>query len=707
MTDVTFASLGLAEPLMQALAASGYTIPTPIQAQAIPPLLAGKDLLGLAETGSGKTAAFALPILQALSKIAEPVAPRCCRALILAPTRELAIQIGESVETYGKQFKLRHTVVFGGVGSRPQIRAMDRGVDILIATPGRLLDLMGTRNVILNKVQFFVLDEADRMLDMGFIRDVKRITKELPKVRQSLLFSATMPQDITSLANEILHHPVRVEVARAGKTVDRIEQFVYFVDTKSKRAALAALLKDEAMSRVILFTRTKHGADRVARGLAVSGVGAFAIHGNKSQNARQAALESFRTGKARVLVATDIAARGIDIDDISHVVNYDIPNIPESYVHRIGRTARAGKAGVAIALCAPEERAYLRDIERLTRKPLTPGQPIPGLAEVTASLPPIPSKGEDRDENQSFERGRGRVSGRRHMPATRPAGSWRDTDPARPVEAGASAGAPRGERGGRPPHRDERGHSRDGERRGPPKTDRSVGDRPPYRADAPRGEGRRDDARGEGRPQAPRGEGRTYGQHSSKPFSNNSSGAPSRGAGAPRGERPLQARDGQSRDGERRGPPRDSERRGPPRDGDSRGHQRDGGRDNHRNAGGERPRGDHAPTADHRDGAGRDHKRPDRSADRASDRQRDPVISSPKPWDNRAQSNGEGRPHNAGGMTRPQRSDDRAPAGGRPERRPEARGPDGRPQSRWSTGDRPRGGDRPRRPAEAGRAKPE
>ena len=706
MTDVTFASLGLAEPLMQALAASGYTTPTPIQAQAIPPLLAGKDLLGLAETGSGKTAAFALPILQALSQIAEPVAPRCCRALILAPTRELAIQIGESVETYGKQFKLRHTVVFGGVGSRPQIRAMDRGVDILIATPGRLLDLMGTRNVNLNKVQFFVLDEADRMLDMGFIRDVKRITKELPKVRQSLLFSATMPQDITSLANEILHHPVRVEVQRAGKTVDRIEQFVYHVDTKSKRALLAALLKDEAMSRVILFTRTKHGADRVARGLAVSGVGAFAIHGNKSQNARQAALESFRTGKARVLVATDIAARGIDIDDISHVVNYDIPNIPESYVHRIGRTARAGKAGVAIALCAPEERAFLRDIERLTRKPLTAGAAVAGLAEVTASLPPIPSKGEDRDENQSFERNRGRVTGRRHMPATRPSTAWRDTDPLRPVEAGANA--PRGERGApraaRPFNRDDRGGSRDGERRGPPKTDRSVGDRVP--SDRPRS----DAPRGDNRPQGNRGEGRTYGQHSSKPFSNS----------APRGDRPPHARDGQARDGERRGPPGGGERRGPPGDGERSGPPRDGGRDNHRNSAprSDAPRGDRGGDRgrppERRDGPARDFKRPERSNDRGPERSREPVISSSKPWDNRSSSNGEGRnqsgegrPHSAAPRT--PRSDDRSPAGGRPEgRRPDTRNSDGpRPPSRWATGDRPRGGDRPRPPAHAGRAKSE
>ena len=472
-----------------------------------------------------------------------------------------------------------------------------------------------------------------------------------------------------SLAHEILHNPVRVEVARAGKTVDRIEQYVYHVDTKSKRGVLAALLQDAAMARVILFTRTKHGADRVARGLGASGIGAFAIHGNKSQNARQAALESFRSGKVRVLVATDIAARGIDIDDITHVVNYDIPNIPESYVHRIGRTARAGKTGIAIALCAPEERAFLRDIERLTRKPLTAGAAIAGLAEVTASLPPVPSKSGDRDDEQTFERNRGRVSGRRHMPQTRPATAWHEGDPARPVEAGAAA--PRGgrderggDRGGRPPQREGRGPSRDGERRGPPRGDRPQGERSEGRpqGDRPRFGAPRADSRGP----SDRGEGRSHGHHSSKPFSNSGSRD---GAGAPRGERPQQARDGQSRDGERRGPPR-----------------RDGGRDNHRSPA---PRGD-APRGD----GGRDFKRPERSADRGSERggerSRDPVVSSSKPWENRPAP----------------RSDDRSPAGGRPPHqghRPASRGPDGRPPNRWSNGDRPRGGDRPRPPARAGR----
>ena len=291
--------------------------------------------------------------------------------LILAPTRELAIQIAESLGTYGKYTTLTHTLIFGGVGANPQMRAMQKGVDIVVATPGRLLDLIASRHVFLDEVTHFVLDEADRMLDMGFIHDVRRIVKLLPKSRQSLLFSATMPDDIAKLAAEMLNNPQRVEVARAGKTVDRIEQSVHFVGAKEKRAALAALLQNAEMKRVIVFTRTKRGANRVADTLDVAGISAVAIHGNKSQNARQAALEQFRKGEARVLVATDIAARGIDIDDITHVINYELPNMPESYVHRIGRTARAGADGIAIALCAPDERPYLRDIERLTKTPLT------------------------------------------------------------------------------------------------------------------------------------------------------------------------------------------------------------------------------------------------------------------------------------------------------------------------------------------------
>ena len=383
---VSFAELGLVEPLMRALAGSGYTTPTPIQAGAIPLLMKGNDLLGLAETGTGKTAAFVLPLLQRLAADPTVAQFKGCRALILAPTRELAVQIGESIAVYGKHLNIRHTVIFGGVGSRPQINAVQRGIDIVVATPGRLLDLVSSRYLSLGGVSFLILDEADRMLDMGFIKDVRKIVKMVPTKRQTLLFSATMPHDIAALAAEILYNPQRVEVARAGKTVDRIEQRVHFVETKQKRTALLALLKDPALSRVIVFTRTKRGADKVTQGLHDAGIPAYAIHGNKSQGARQQALDTFKAGRTRVLVATDIAARGIDIDDITHVINYELPNIPESYVHRIGRTARAGSGGIAIALCAGDERAYLRDIERLTKKPITVGGSIPGIADVPAEV---------------------------------------------------------------------------------------------------------------------------------------------------------------------------------------------------------------------------------------------------------------------------------------------------------------------------------
>jgi ATP-dependent RNA helicase RhlE len=385
--SVTFAELGLVEPLMRALNSAGYTIPTPIQAGSIPLLMKGGDLLGLAETGTGKTAAFVLPLLQRLAADPTVAQFKGCRALILAPTRELAVQIGESIAVYGKFLNIRHTVIFGGVGSRPQINAVQRGIDIVVATPGRLLDLVSSRHLSLGGVSFLILDEADRMLDMGFIKDVRKIVKMVPAKRQTLLFSATMPHDIAALAAEILYNPQRVEVARAGKTVDRIDQRVHFVETKQKRTALIALLKDPALSRVIVFTRTKRGADKVTQGLHDAGISAYAIHGNKSQGARQQALDTFKAGRTRVLVATDIAARGIDIDDITHVINYELPNIPESYVHRIGRTARAGSEGIAIALCAGDERAYLRDIERLTKKPLTVGGSIAGIADVPAEVP--------------------------------------------------------------------------------------------------------------------------------------------------------------------------------------------------------------------------------------------------------------------------------------------------------------------------------
>ena len=377
MTHQTFSGLGVSEPLCRALGAQGYTHPTPIQTRAIPLLLEGRDLLGIAQTGTGKTAAFALPILQKLGKPQHAVAPRSTHALILAPTRELAVQIADSLATYGRHSGLRHTVILGGVGKPQQVKAMARGVDILVATPGRLLDLVREHHVRLDAVKHFVLDEADRMLDMGFIRDVRKIVALLPKKRQSLLFSATMPNDVAKLAAEMLHAPVRVEVTPEAVTVDKVEQHVHFVETAKKKALLTDLLKDPALSRVIVFTRTKHHANRVSEHLDRAGVSCDAIHGNKSQNARQRALEQFREGKARVLVATDIAARGIDVDDVSHVINFELPHEPESYVHRIGRTARAGQSGIAIAFCDASERGLLRDIEKLTKRPLAVVGPRP------------------------------------------------------------------------------------------------------------------------------------------------------------------------------------------------------------------------------------------------------------------------------------------------------------------------------------------
>ncbi|MBM3514480.1 MAG: DEAD/DEAH box helicase [Alphaproteobacteria bacterium] len=367
----TFDRLGLSEPLCRALSGGGYTHPTPIQARAIPVLLDGEDLLGVAQTGTGKTAAFTLPMLQHLSEVHEPPMPRGCRALILAPTRELALQITESIQRYGKFLKLSHVCIYGGVGENPQIEALQKGVDIIIATPGRLLDLMRRRFVRLDQTMFLVLDEADRMLDMGFIKDVTSIVRTLPRERQSMLFSATMPPAVTQLAGKMLIDPVRIEVSPRPVPVERIVERVYHVQAASKRYLLADILRDQSMNRVIVFTRTKHGANRVVEHLSKTGVAAAAIHGNKSQNARQRALADFKAGKARVLVATDIAARGIDVADVSHVVNFELPNIPESYVHRIGRTARAGAAGVAISFCDPAEKSYLRDIERLTKRPLT------------------------------------------------------------------------------------------------------------------------------------------------------------------------------------------------------------------------------------------------------------------------------------------------------------------------------------------------
>ncbi len=367
-----FENLGLIEPLLRAVAEEGYTEPTPIQVSGIPAVLEGRDLCGVAQTGTGKTAAFALPILQRLVEHPVPrtAGPRPIRVLVLSPTRELAAQIGESFAVYGRHAGQRHAVIFGGVGQDPQTRALRSGLDILVATPGRLLDLMGQGFVKFDRLEVFVLDEADRMLDMGFIHDVRRVINALPHRRQTLFFSATMPQEIEALSADILSDPVRIEVTPPATTVETVEQRLYFVEKGDKRGLLQWLLDDPAITRALVFTRTKHGANRVVEQLAKNRppVRAEAIHGNKSQGARERALGNFKKAATRVLVATDIAARGIDVEGISHVINYDLPNIPESYVHRIGRTARAGAAGVALSFCDSAEREYLPDIERLIRQ---------------------------------------------------------------------------------------------------------------------------------------------------------------------------------------------------------------------------------------------------------------------------------------------------------------------------------------------------
>ena len=362
-----FLDLGLAEPIIKALADEQYATPTPIQAQTIPQVLAGRDVVGIAQTGTGKTAAFALPILNHLANNRQRALPKGCRVLVLSPTRELSAQIVDSFKAYGRYLRPAVALAIGGVNINPQMRALAHGVDVLVATPGRLLDLMSHRAIQLDRVEVFVLDEADRMLDMGFIHDIRKIVAKIPAKRQTLFFSATMPREITDLANSMLKDPVRVSVTPAATTVERVDQRVIMVDRGAKPALLAQLLRSEPIDRVLVFTRTKHGADKVVRSLAQANLDSAAIHGNKSQGQRERVLAAFRTGKVRTLVATDIAARGIDVEGISHVVNFDLPNIPESYVHRIGRTARAGADGVAISFCDGEERAYLRDIEKLIR----------------------------------------------------------------------------------------------------------------------------------------------------------------------------------------------------------------------------------------------------------------------------------------------------------------------------------------------------
>ncbi len=367
---MSFNNLQLIEPILKALSNEGYTTPTPIQEEAIPIILSGKDLLGCAQTGTGKTAAFAIPMLQLMYNELQsaPKGRPLLKALILTPTRELAIQIDESFRAYGKYVHLHHLVIFGGVSQHAQVQELRRGVDILVATPGRLLDLMQQNIVSLRDIKFFVLDEADRMLDMGFVRDVQRIITKLPTKRQTLFFSATMPNEIQKLANQILQNPIKVEVTPVSSTAEKIEQSIYYVEKQNKKSLLIDLLQDPAIKNALVFTRTKYGADKVEKDLHRAGISAEAIHGNKSQNARQRALTNFKTHKTRVLVATDIAARGIDIDELTHVFNFDLPNEPEAYVHRIGRTGRAGASGIAISFCDWEEKMFLKDIEKLTKQ---------------------------------------------------------------------------------------------------------------------------------------------------------------------------------------------------------------------------------------------------------------------------------------------------------------------------------------------------
>lgn len=380
---MTFENLNLIEPILKALKTEGYTNPTPIQAQAIPYILQQRDILGCAQTGTGKTAAFSIPILQLLHQQQPQGGQRKIKALVLTPTRELAIQIGDSLKAYGKNTGLKHTVIFGGVPQRAQTDALRAGVDILVATPGRLLDLMAQKYVHLEHIQMFVLDEADRMLDMGFVHDVKKVLKVLPEKKQSLFFSATMAPEIMKLADTILVDPAKVEVTPVSSTANTIKQAVYYVKKSDKKNLLIHLLKDGEIDRALVFTRTKHGADRVARDMTKAGVQAEAIHGNKSQNARVRALDNFKKSQTRVLVATDIAARGIDVDDLSHVINYELPNEPETYVHRIGRTGRAGASGVALSFCDAEETSYLVDIQKLISKsvPVIDNHPYPMTAK--------------------------------------------------------------------------------------------------------------------------------------------------------------------------------------------------------------------------------------------------------------------------------------------------------------------------------------
>jgi ATP-dependent RNA helicase RhlE len=415
LTHSTFDAFGLSEPILRALRNENITRPTPVQEKAIPLLLEGKDLMAIAQTGTGKTAAFGLPLLEMLAAQPSPLVPKSVRALVLVPTRELAVQVHESLSAYSSYLKLRHGIVIGGVGMQPQTRQLAQGVHVLVATVGRLLDHLREGNVKLDRVSMFILDEADRMLDMGFINEVRKIAALVPRSRQSAMFSATMAPEIAKLGNQILNEAVRLQIAPQGATADRISQNVIFVEKAKKNALLQELLEDPAFSRAIVFTRTKRTADRVASHVAKAGIVAEALHGNKSQNARQRALARFASGQARVLVATDIAARGIDVDQVSHVINYELPDEAETYVHRIGRTARAGSGGIAVSLCDAGERGSLRAIEKLTGKPLAVMN-FGGTGLSTAEKAPLPVKRQKTSAQPQQKSGNSR---RRESPKTK------------------------------------------------------------------------------------------------------------------------------------------------------------------------------------------------------------------------------------------------------------------------------------------------
>ncbi len=483
-----FSDLQLCSPILEAIKSEGYETATPIQAKAIPVILTGKDVLGCAQTGTGKTAAFAVPILHRLNERRVALQPRKPRCLVLAPTRELAVQISDSFKAYGKGLGITRTVIFGGVGQNPQVDALRKGVEVLIATPGRLIDLMEQRHVDLSAVEIFVLDEADRMLDMGFIQPIRRIIATIPQQRQTLMFSATMPTEIRRLADQMLKTPTVVEVARVSSTADQIEETVYRVEKRDKPALLAHLVKELPMYRTIVFTKTKHGADRVVRHLSKYEIKAEAIHGNKSQNSRQRALHSFATNKIPVLVATDIASRGIDVDGITHVVNYDLTHEPETYVHRIGRTARAGASGCAVSFCDREETANLRAIEKLIRRQ---------LKVVNSPLPPSPAP-EQQDNRQggrpSFSdaaRGGHQQHQRQDRPQPNDQPQQRDRRDSRPPVGGAFGRPQRPMHGGqrptgthapRQPHQQPAGRGA-GHRQSsqPSQQNRPGGNRPPKR----------------------------------------------------------------------------------------------------------------------------------------------------------------------------------------------------------------------------------